>query len=167
MARVRGKRVKLRRRRRSSSSDIDAVDEAILDILRGNGRATNQEIAEQLSITAATVSTRLTRLEEEKLAKVVAVADFSAFGYEMLVAAGIKVSGRSVDAVARDLVEMSEVASVHIMEGAYDIEILVVTRDFEEVKTFLLERVGAIPGISEVDPAIADIVKFGFNVAPL
>lgn len=160
--------MQIRKGRRSASTGLDAVDDAIIDILRSNGRATNQEIAERLSITAGTVSARLHRLEESRAMKVVAVADFAAHGYNMLIATGVKVLGRLVTDVARDLAELPEVFSLHIMNGAYDIEMLVILHEFEEINTFLLDHVARIPGISEINPGIAaDIVKFEFNVAPL
>nr|WP_222529161.1 Lrp/AsnC family transcriptional regulator [Azospirillum sp. 412522] len=144
------------------------MDEAIIDILRSNGRATNQEIADRLSITAGTVSARLNRLEESKAMKVVAVADFAAHGYNMLIATGVKVLGRPVAEVARELAALPEVFSLHLMNGNYDIEMLVILHEFQEINTFLLDHVAKIPGISEINPGIAaNIAKFEFNVAPL
>ena len=43
---------------------MDDIDRAIVVHLRRNGRATNQQIADQLSLTAATVSARIRRMEE-------------------------------------------------------------------------------------------------------
>lgn len=160
--------MKLRKRRAPAPASLSSMDEAIIDILRTNGRATNQDIADRLSISAATVSARLHRLEESKAMKVVAVADFAACGYNILIATGIKVVERPIADVARDLEKLPEVFSIHMMSGNCDIEILVILNEFEEINAFLLDHVAKIPGISEIRPAIAaDIVKFEFNVAPL
>lgn len=160
--------MQIRKGRRAAGAGLDAVDEAIIDILRSNGRATNQEIADRLSITAGTVSARLNRLEESKAMKVVAVADFAAHGYNMLIATGVKVIGRPVAEVARELAALPEVFSLHLMNGNYDIEMLVILHEFQEINTFLLDHVAKIPGISEINPGIAaNIAKFEFNVAPL
>ena len=160
--------MQIRKGRRAAGAGLDAVDEAIIDILRSNGRATNQEIADRLSITAGTVSARLNRLEESKAMKVVAVADFAAHGYNMLIATGVTVLGRPVAEVARELAALPEVFSLHIMNGNYDIEMLVILHEFQEINTFLLDHVAKIPGISEINPGIAaNIAKFEFNVAPL
>ncbi len=147
---------------------LDTLDQGIIEILRQNGRATNQEIADRLSVTAATVSSRLRRLESMRAARVVAVTDFSAHGYNVLIAVGVKVQGRDVRAVARDLASLPEVFSAHIMNGAHDIELLVALRDFSEINVFLTDHVAGIAGVSELSPGIAaDIVKFEFNVVPL
>lgn len=151
-----------------SPPSLDALDQGIIEILRQNGRATNQEIADRLSVTAATVSSRLKRLEAMRAARVVAVTDFAAHGYNVLIAVGVKVQGRDVREVARDLARLPEVFSANIMNGAHDIELLVALRDFSEINVFLTDHVAGISGVSELSPGIAaDIVKFEFNVVPL
>ena len=149
-------------------TSLDALDNGIIDLLRVNGRATNQEIAEKLSVTAATVSSRLRRLEEMGASRVVAVTDFSAHGYDVLIAVGVKVAGREVLDVARDLARLPEVFSANIMNGPHDIEMLVALHDFSEINLFLLDHVAGIAGVHALSPGIAaDIVKFEFNVVPL
>lgn len=154
--------------RSEAVAEPDELDNQIIDILRTNGRATNQEIAEALSVTAATVSARIRRLEDANAMRVVAVSDFAAHGYKILIAVGVKVFGRDVDEVARDLAKLPEVFSIHVMSGPYDLEILVALREFEEINLFLLDHVARIRGVHQLHPAIAaDIVKFEFNIAPL
>jgi Lrp/AsnC family leucine-responsive transcriptional regulator len=151
-----------------SPPNLDAIDHGIIDVLRVNGRATNQEIAERLSVTAATVSSRLRRLEEMGASRVVAVTDFAAHGYNVLIVVGVKVQGRDAREVARDLARLPEVFSVNIMNGPQDIELLVALHDFSEINLFLMDHVAGIAGVSALSPGIAaDIVKFEFNVVPL
>lgn len=148
--------------------ELDEVDAGIIEVLRSNGRATNQEIADKLSISPATVSSRLHRLEESKAMRVVAVADFAAHGYNILIAVGVTVLGRDAADVARDLAKLPEVFSVHLMHGPFDLELLVGLRNFEEINVFLTDHIARIPGVFELSPGIAaDIVKFEFSVAPL
>lgn len=147
---------------------LDALDLGIIELLRKNPRATNQDIADKLSVTAATVSSRLRRLDEARAMRVVAVTDFAAHGYNALTAVGIKVEGRNVHDVARELAGLPEVLSVNIMNGSHDIELLVGFREFAEINLFLLDHVAKIDGVSALSPGIAaDIVKFEFNVVPL
>lgn len=152
----------------SAPLELDEVDAGIIEVLRSNGRATNQEIADRLSISPATVSSRLHRLEESKAMRVVAVADFAAHGYNILIAVGVTVMGRDAAEVARDLAKLPEVFSVHLMHGPFDLELLVGLRNFEEINVFLTDHIARIPGVFELSPGIAaDIVKFEFSVAPL
>jgi len=160
--------MQIRSGRTQSPAVLETLDKGIIEILRSNGRATNQDIAERLSVTAATVSTRLRRLEDNGSCRVVAVTDFSARGLNILIAVGVKVEGRAVREVARDLAKLPEVLSVNLMTGPHEIEMLVGLHDFAEITMFLTEHVAAIHGVRALSPGIAaDIVKFEFNVVPL
>jgi Lrp/AsnC family transcriptional regulator for asnA, asnC and gidA len=147
---------------------LDATDLGIIDILTGNGRATNQEIGERLSITPATVAARIRALEENNAMRVVAVSDFAAHGYNILIAVGVEVYGRRTDEVAAELAKFPEIFSIHQTTGSFDLELLVALRDFAEISLFLNDHVAQVPGIRRLDPGIAArVVKFQFNVAPL
>lgn len=160
--------MKLRKGRRITGAGTDPIDKGIIDILTVNGRATNQEIAARLSVTPATVSSRLNRMEDQRIMKVVAVTDFAAHDYKILIAIGVRVQDRDTGDVAQALAALQEVFSVNIMHGPYDIELLVALHDFEELRPFLDEHLRPIPGIDELSPGIAvDIKKFEFNVTPL
>ncbi len=160
--------MQIRSGKTSAPPVLDPLDLGIIEILRSNGRATNQEIAERLSVTAATVSSRLRRLEESGACRVIAVTDFAAHDYNVLIVVGIKVRKREVSDVARDLARLPEVLSVNIMSGAHDIELLVALHDFTEINLFLMEHVAGIAGVGSLTPGIAaDIIKFEFNVVPL
>lgn len=151
-----------------SAPSLDELDSGILELLRANGRATNQEIAEKLSVTAATVSSRLRRMEDARVMRVVAVTDFAAHGYNVLIALGVKVAGRRIRDVAKDLAELPEVLSVNVMNGAHEIELLVALHDFSEINMLLSDHIASVEGVYEISPGIAaDIVKFEFNVVPL
>src|SRR5581483_5581502 len=112
--------------------ELDELDHKIIASLKADGRATNQQIAHSLKIAPATVSARIRRLEELKAMRVVAVTDFSALGYNVLLAIGIEVQGRPAEEVAEELARLPEVFAVHLVTGARDIEILVALRDLEE-----------------------------------
>lgn len=160
--------MKIRKGRPLPAVVLDAIDRQILDALRRNGRATNREIAEKLSIHHATVSARIARLEESRAMRVVAVSDFSAHGLNVLVAVGVKVKGRPVEEVGRDIAAMPEVLSANITVGPYDLELLVGVGRFEDVVTSLFDRIGSVPGVDSLHTRIAaEIIKFEFDVAPL
>ena len=150
------------------SPALDALDTSIIDLLRVDGRATNQDIARQLSVTAATVSARLQKMEDARVMRVVAVTDFAALNYNVIIALGVKVRGREVVAVGRELAKFPEILSVNVMHGDNDLELLVALHDFDEIQHFLYEHIAAVEGVAHIDAGIAaDIVKYEFNVAPL
>lgn len=147
---------------------VDDIDLAIVEQLRINGRATNQQIANNLGLTAATVSTRIRRMEDADKLRVVAVSDFSAHGYNVLMELAIEVDGRPASEVAAELAEFPEVFAAHLVTGRYDIDMLVVLRDFSDLPTLLLDKFSKVRGIRSMMPAIAvDVLKYKFDVAPL
>jgi len=151
-----------------TSVKLDAIDQKIIAILRKDGRATNQELARRLGMAAATVSARIRRLEASKAMKVVAVTDFAAIGYKVLLAVGVQVQGRPAEHVAQDLAKLPEVFSVHVVTGARDIETLVALHDFDELHSLLLRDMAKIKGIRTIECGIAaEVVKYNFEVAPI
>lgn len=148
--------------------ELDEVDRYIIAALKADGRATNQKIARSLHISPATVGARIRRLENMNAMRVVAVTDFAALGYKVLLAVGIEVQGRAAEEVARELAALEEVFAVHMVTGARDIEILVVLHDLEELETFLLRDIAKIRGIGTLAAGIAaDVIKYDFDRAQM
>lgn len=146
----------------------DATDLAIIRALRADGRANNQQLAERLGLTATTVSARIRRMEQANQLRVVAVSDFSAHGFNVLLRISVSVDGRPASDVAGDLVALPEVVAAHIVTGAYDIDMLVALHDFDDLAEFLLDKLPAVRGIHTLTPAVVvDIVKYKFDVAPI
>lgn len=144
------------------------LDNAIIQILKKDGRASNQKVADMLGVTTSMISTRIRRMEQAKAMKVVAVSDFSAFDYNVLLPIGVDVKGRRANDVADDLAKLDEVASVQLVSGKHDIEILVTLAHLEEMSGFLLNKLSQIKGVRSLDPSFAvDIIKYDFDVAPI
>jgi len=151
-----------------SEFEIDEIDQAIIAELRRDGRATNQQIANELGLTAATVSTRIKRMEDANKLRVVAVSDFSAHGYNLLMQVAVEVDGRAAAEVAGDLAKIPEVFAVHLVTGRYDIDMLVALKDYDDLADLMLNKLAGVSGIRSMLPAIAvDILKYKFDVAPI
>jgi Lrp/AsnC family transcriptional regulator, leucine-responsive regulatory protein len=147
---------------------LDEIDRRIIAALKADGRATNQRIARSLRISPATVGARIRRLENMNAMRVVAVTDFAALGYKVLIAVGIEVQGRPAQEVAEELASLKEVFAVHLVTGARDIEILVVLQELEELEGFLLRDVAKIRGIGTLSAGIAaDVIKYDFDRAQI
>lgn len=147
---------------------FDETDLRIVTELRRNGRATNQQIAERLGLTATTVSSRIRRMEDADQLRVVAVSDFSAHGFEVLIQLAIEVDNRPASAVAHELAGLPEVFAVHLVTGRYDIDALIALHSFDDLAHFLLDRLAAIRGIRSITPSITvDILRYQFDVAPI
>ena len=138
-----------------SAVATDATDERIIELLRADGRLSYRAIASELGVTEATVRSRVRRLEQSNAMRVVAVTDFQAAGYELLLAVGIQVSDRSPAEVADALAELPEVFSINLMIGTYDIEVLAVAKDQSALSELLYQRIAGLPGVKRVEPSLA------------
>lgn len=140
--------------------ELDDIDDAIIALLREDGRMPFRAIARELDIAENTVRARVKRMEESDTMRVVAVTDIEAAGYGMLLAIGVQVEGRSPEAVARDMAEIHEVFSVNVVVGAHDVEVLVVAEDQAALNELITTKLGALPGVRRLTPALAlDVLK--------
>ena len=148
--------------------EFSELDLSIIKILKGDGRTSNHKIAEMLDVTTNVVATRIRRMEKAKAMKIVAVSDFAAYDFNVLLPIGIDVKGRRANDVAEDLAKLEEVASVQLVSGRHDIEVLVTLSSLEHMGDFLLEKISKIKGVRNLDSSIAvEIIKFDFDVAPI
>ena len=149
------------------SIGLDDIDLQIMSLLRKDGRTPYRTLAREIGVTETTVRTRVRRLENSDTMRVVAVTDYEAAGYSMMLAVGIQVEGRPADEVARDLAAHKEVFSACQVVGSLDIEILVVAKDQEMLSDLLSERLGKVPGVRRILPALAmDVLKNQPNWVP-
>jgi len=140
--------------------DLDETDQAIIALLRRDGRMSYRAMARELEIGENTVRSRVRRMEESDVMRVVAVTDIEAAGYGMLLAIGVQVEGRSPEAVARDMAQIHEVFSVNVVVGAQDIEILVVAEDRAALNELISGKLGVMPGVRRLTPSLAlDVLK--------
>ncbi|MBH1998757.1 MAG: Lrp/AsnC family transcriptional regulator [Sphingomonadaceae bacterium] len=147
---------------------FDETDRKIVEQLRQNGRATNQQIAESLKLIASTVSTRIRRMEEAGVLRVVAVSDFAVHDYHVLIHLAVEVSGRPALEVAEELADFREVFAAHLVTGRYEISLLLALRDMEELSPLITEKLSQVSGVRSMTPAIGlDIVKYGLDTAPI
>ena len=140
--------------------DLDDTDQAIIALLRADGRMPYRAIARELDVSENTVRARVRRMEESDTMRVVAVTDIEAAGYGMLLAIGVQVEGQSPEKVAREMAAIPEVFSVSVVVGAQDIEILVVAQDQAALNELITDKLGAVPGVRRLTPALAlDVLK--------
>lgn len=144
----------------ASHIELDDADQRIIELLREDGRMSYRAIAAQVGLTEATTRARVKRLEESNTMKVVAVTDFEAVGYEMLLAVGVQVENRSPAEVAHDLARFPEVFSVNVVIGTYDVEALVVAADQDALADLINNKLARLEGVRYLTPALAlDVLK--------
>lgn len=147
---------------------LDSIDQRVIAALRRDGRLPFRALAREVGVTEATARARVRRLEDSGYMRVVAVTDYAAAGYSMMLSVGIQVEGRPADAVAAELARFREVFSVCQVVGTLDIEALVVARDQQQLSDLLTVRLAGVPGVRRILPALAiDVLKNQPHWVPL
>jgi Lrp/AsnC family transcriptional regulator for asnA, asnC and gidA len=145
----------------SETIQLDQIDYQIIDLLQSDGRMSIQDIAKLTTSTSSTVRKRIKRMNEANVMRVVAVTDFSAAGFELMLAIGIEVENRRPEEVGLELAELPEVFSVNLTTGVHDLDILVAARDFSELSYFLHEELPKIAGIAKLAPGLTvDVLRY-------
>lgn len=140
---------------------LDGVDHKIIEMLQIDGRMSIRDIAQNIGSTSSIVRKRIQRLSDADVMRVVAVTDFKAAGYDLMLAIGIEVENRSAEEVGLELAELDEVFSVNMTTGVHDLDILVAARDFSELSFFMHNKFPKIRGIAKLTPAIAvDVLRY-------
>jgi len=147
---------------------LDDVDEQIIAALRKNGRIANRDIAREMGLNEATVRTRLRRLEDASMVRVVAMRDLSAMGFGYLAPVGVQVKGRSAGDVGAEIAELERVITVNVAIGTHDLEIQVVAETLEEMQHLLTGVIAKIDGVERLFPSLAlKVFKYNPEWAPL
>ena len=147
---------------------LDEVDEQIIAALRKNGRIANRDIAREMGLNEATVRTRLRRLEDASMVRVVAMRDLSAMGFGYLAPVGVQVKGRPAGDVGAEIAELERVITVNVAIGTHDLEIQVVAETLEEMQHLLTGVIAKIEGVERLFPSLAlKVLKYNPEWAPL
>lgn len=140
---------------------LDRHDEAIVALLREDGRMSSRDLATRIGLNEATVRARMRRLEESGTMRVVAMVDLAAAGYHFVAPVGVQVKGRQSEDVGRDLAAIPQVVSVSAVLGVQDLELQILARSIAELNNLLTEVIPAVPGVARLDSALAmNVVKY-------
>lgn len=141
--------------------ETDEIDRKIIELLQSDGRMSIQEIAGKVDITSSAVRKRIQRLEDANVMRIVAVTDFNAAGFDLLLAIAIEVEARPSEEVGRELAMLPQVFSVNLTTGVHDLDILVGVKNFEELSEFMHKELPKIRGIARLVPGITvDVMRY-------
>ena len=134
---------------------IDDLDRQLIRLLRQDGRAGNRVLGLALGVSEGTVRSRIRRLTETDVMRVLAITDIEAMGNEFFVMSCFQVEGRPVKEVARDLAALPSAVGVSIVSGRYDIVGSFTARDKRHLVCLISEEFGAIAGLAKVESSVA------------
>lgn len=138
---------------------LDAVDRRMLAVLQGDGRITNQELAERVGLSPTPCLRRLKRLEDSGvITGYSAQVDPKAYGLPFSVFVSVRLLQQMRDQIAefeRAVESWEEVTECYLMTGSQDYLLRVQTDGIEGYERFLKQKVTQLSCIQSVQSNFA------------
>ncbi len=138
---------------------LDRTDLRILDILQRDGRLSNQEIAEQVSLSPSPCLRRIRRLEDlGVIRQYVALVDPQRIGLGLLAYVTVKLEKRGkmpMDEFRARVQTWPEVLACYAMTGDMDYLLRVHVEDLEHFSRLVMTQLLKQPGVVDVKSSFA------------
>nr|WP_152948626.1 Lrp/AsnC family transcriptional regulator [Vibrio parahaemolyticus] len=119
---------------------VDKIDRQLLHLIQKDATLTTAELADQVGLSASPCARRLKRLEQEGVIRGYrAMISRGAVGIAMTVFVEVSLNNHqasSIDEFETAIVDMDEVISCHVVSGAYDYLLEVVSKDLPGYESF-------------------------------
>ena len=134
---------------------LDRYDRLILDALQKNGRTTNQELADSISLSPSPCLRRVRQLEESGLIDgYVALLNARKLGLTLMAFIQINMDKHTperFDLFEKTVGRYPEVLECHLITGqSADYLLKVIVKDMDGYQQFLLQKLTRIEGVSGV-----------------
>jgi len=144
--------------------ELDDLDYRIVKFLQVNARTPFTQIANELGVTERTVRMRVQQLQGDGVLSLVGIVNPIKVGLRVQTLVFISTEAKKLTEVIETLKEMDEVRYIVHTSGEYQLFIEILTRDYEELSTFLMNKLNTIDGISSTN-VISElkVLKSKFN----
>lgn len=140
-------------------SGIDEIDLKILRILQQDSRVSNQDLAEQIALSASPCWRRVKRLQDEKVIRgYVALLDPGQLGLNVTAFTHVRLNNHHAGNVAafdNAIAEWPEVLECNSTSGRYDYILKVVVSGLDSYEQFLSDRLLQISCVGIVDTSFS------------
>ena len=134
--------------------ELDRTDRRILELLQKEGRLTNVELADKVSLSASPCLRRVRALEEAGvIRKYVALLDPLQVGLGLLAYVSVTLEKRGKmagESFGRTVLAWPEVISCYSMTGEMDYLLRVHVEDLEHFTRFMMDRLLKLPSVVDV-----------------
>jgi len=138
---------------------MDSKDRQIIRALQMNGRMTNQELADKVSLSPSPCLRRLRLLEKSGVIRGYNVeVDAKAYGLPVTVFVRVRLEKHSEDVVKdfeNQIRRTENVIECHVMTGLSDYLLKVVVEDLASYEVFVRKHLHSIGSIASIDTSFA------------
>ncbi len=140
-------------------SELDPTDRRILSVLQRDGRISNADLAEQISLSPSACHRRVQRLESEGyIQQYTALLDARRMGRPTTVFVEITLQGQAdelLDAFEREVARVPDVLECHLMAGSADYLLKIVAQDTEDFARIHRQYLSRLPGVAQMQSSFA------------
>ena len=142
-----------------SYPQLDAVDRAIVDLLRVDGRTPFREIARRLDVSESMVRKRVAKLQEAGWMRIMAISDPLQLGVPILATTYASVAPHAIERVADDLARSPAVRYVAIGVGSRNLVVESLHSGNDDLHAFIQRELGLEEIRSSETIQVVSIVK--------
>jgi len=134
---------------------MDRIDNNLVRQLQKDGRLTNQELSERVSLSPSPCLRRVRKLEESGvITGYTAIVDHQKCGFLIKVFVSVRLEKHTEDMVAdfeAGIQALDEVLACYLISGSRDYLLQVVAKDLDDYQHFLRKKLRQVPGIGQLE----------------
>ena len=138
---------------------MDEKDRQIIWALQRDGRLTNQELSEKVSLSPSPCLRRLRLLEDRKIIRgYTAMVDEEKYGLPVTAFVRIKLDRHSKETVAlfeKKIRSLDQIQDCYVMTGEADYLLRVLVESLKDYEQFVREKLHNIDGVAAIDTSFA------------
>ncbi len=143
---------------KSSTIELDRIDKAILNILQGDGRISNAELAKAVHLSPPATLARVKRLEQEGyIAGYAAILHRTQTGHDTICFISVSLEHHQPDKLKQffeAIKVLPQVLECHHLTGESDYLLKVVLKNNREMEDFISNTLLPMPGMSRVHTSV-------------
>lgn len=133
--------------------EADDLDARIVERLRENPQVTSTELARDFKVVSATIGSRIRRMHDEGIARVVAMTPLHAIGYEVVIMAFVRLESAyalSLENVAGKFSRIPEVVGVSSLLSQEQLLLWISAKNLSHAEEVFEKKLGQVRGIVDV-----------------
>ena len=138
----------------SKKKKLDRIDCLMIELLQKDGRISNIDIAKQISMSEATVRTRLNRLIDERYIQIVAVSNPMKLGFKIVGSIRIHVDIKKMDSIIVKLKKLKPLWFIVQTTGGTGIDTEFVARSLDDLNCLIFEKINKIDGVIRTETSL-------------
>jgi Lrp/AsnC family transcriptional regulator for asnA, asnC and gidA len=139
---------------------MDELDRRLMIELAKDGRRSSAELSSKLNVSATTIRRRIRQLQDRRIVTFAAIPDPLKLGYSLTAIIALEVNLNKIDQVAESLATCENVRYISLCTGNHDIFVGAWFRSSLELKQFVKDYIGDLPGIRKTETfVVLDVIK--------